>query len=277
MDALASLVDLDRYPLHLPEGPGLRAAVARARAGLAHDGCAVLKGFVPPAALGRMAADGIRLRHRIQASARPWYPYPPYQSPGGGGWPAGHPRRHRQRRCNRFVAGDLLAPASPLLALYRHPAFVAFVARVAGCGPLHPYGDPLGACALSLQEAGEALPWHFDVTHFVVSLLLVAADRGGRFHYAPRLRSEGCENYPAVARLLAGGGDYVDLDLAEGDLQLFEGRCSMHRVTAPGPGSWRCMALLSYCDRPGVIGSAEVQVNLYGRADRRVKRWPVPA
>ena len=61
--------------------------------------------------------------------------------------------------------------------------------------------------------------------------------------------------------------------MAPGDLQLFEGRHSMHRVTAPGPGCWRAIALLSYCDEPGVIGSEEVQRNIFGRVNREITRW----
>ena len=115
--------------------------------------------------------------------------------------------------------------------------------------------------------------WHFDVTHFVVSLLLVEARAGGRFNYAPRPRNGSGENYPAVTSLLSGNHPFVDLDLEPGDLQLFEGRHPMHRVTPPEPGSWRCMALLGYCEEPGVIGSETMQRNLFGRTNRTHKSW----
>jgi hypothetical protein len=172
-------------------------------------------------------------------------------------------------RRNRFICYDLLGEQSLTRALYETAAMTEFVRRVAGADVLYPYGDPLGACALSVQEPGEELPWHFDVTHFVVSLLIHGACQGGRFQYAPGLRSEGDERYDDVASVLGGQSNrVVDLDLKPGDLQFFEGRCSMHRVTAPEPGSWRCIALLSYCDKPGVIGSEETQRHLYGRVNR---------
>ncbi len=269
---LDGLVDLERYPINRPESAGYEAAIAKARAGLADDGCSVLKGFVRPEAAEIMAAEGERLRDATIPVERPFWPYPPYQRTSDGDWPNGHPRTRQSVRRNRFVAYDMLDGQSPTRQLYETEAMTEFVRRVAGADVLYPYGDPLGACALSIQEAGEELPWHFDVTHFVVSLLVHEPEKGGRFQYAPYLRSDADENYDEVAAVLDGTSDrIVDLDMKPGDLQFFEGRHSMHRVTSPAPGMWRCIALLSYCDKPGVIGSEETQRHLYGR----VKQQPL--
>ncbi|MEM7119921.1 MAG: arpA protein [Pseudomonadota bacterium] len=267
--ALDGIVDAARYPIHDVDGPGFEAAVAEARAGLADDGCSILKGFVLPEAAANMAAEGERLRDRTIPVERDFWPYPPYQRVSDGDWPAGHPRRRQSLRRNRFVGYDWLDGQSLTRQLYETPAMTEFVRRVAGVDVLYPYADPLGACALSIQEAGEALPWHFDVTHFVVSLLVHEPEEGGRFQYASYLRSDDNENYDDVTAVLDGTSDrVVDLDMKPGDLQFFEGRHSMHRVTAPAPGTWRCIALLSYCDKPGVIGSKETQRHLYGRVNR---------
>ena len=138
-----------------------------------------------------------------------------------------------------------------------------------GVDVLHPYGDPLGACTLSIQEENEELPWHFDLTHFVVSVLIQSPESGGEFQYAPRIRTDTEENYGAVRALLDGETQRLEvLDLRPGDLQLFEGRYSMHRVTAPKGSSWRCIALLSYCEKPGVIGDEGMQRHLFGRVCR---------
>ena len=266
---LARIVDLDRYPIHEPGGAGFEASVAAARASLAHDGCAMVRGFVKPDAIAHMAAESQRLEPATMVIDRPWVPYPPYHIPEGESWPEGHPRAHRTSRRNRFIRYDMLAPDSLTRALYESPAMTELVRRCAGADVLYPYGDPLGACALSIQAAGEALPWHFDLTHFVVSLLIQAPEGGGKFQYAPAIRGEGHENYDAVAALLAGGGaGVVELDSKPGDLQLFEGRHALHRVTAPEGPTWRCIALLSYCDRPGVIGDEAMQRHLFGRVCR---------
>lgn len=267
--ALGDIVDLERFPIDQPQSAGYEAAVAAARAGLADDGCSVLKGFVRRDAAEIMAAEGERLRDATIPVERPFWPYPPYQRAADGDWPEGHPRIRQSVRRNRFIAYDMLDNRSLTRRLYETPAMTEFVRRVANVDVLYPYGDPLGACALSVQEPGEALPWHFDVTHFVVSLLVHEPKKGGRFQYAPYLRSDTDENYDKVADVLDGTSDsIVDLDMKPGDLQFFEGRHSMHRVTAPEPGMWRCIALLSYCDRPGVIGSEETQRHLFGRVNR---------
>ena len=125
---------------------------------------------------------------------------------------------------------------------------------------------------MSIQAAGEQLPWHFDLTHFVVSLLIQAPEQGGEFQYAPRIRDASNESYDRVRKLLDGANeDIVTLDLRPGDLQLFEGRYSMHRVTAPMGTVSRCIALLSYCEEPGVIGDEKMQKDLFGRV-RQKKR-----
>ncbi len=267
--ALDSIVDVARYPIHDLDSPGFERAVAEARAGLADDGCAVLKGFVLPEAAAIMAAEGERLRDTTIPVERAFWPYPPYQH-ADGDWPDGHPRTRHAPRRNRFVGYDMLGDQSPTRLLYETPAMTEFVRRVAGVDVLYPYADPLGACALSIQEADEALPWHFDVTHFVVSVLVHEPQEGGRFQYAPYLRSDEDEHYDDVTAVLDGRSDrVVDLDMRPGDLQFFEGRHSMHRVTAPAPGTWRCIALLSYCEKPGVIGSEETQRHLFGRVNRQ--------
>ena len=117
------------------------------------------------------------------------------------------------------------------------------------------------------------MPWHFDRTHFIVSLLVQAPELGGVFEYAPYIRTEADEHYEKVRNLLDGGDENtVALDLRPGDLQLFEGRYSMHRVTAPDRDMWRFIALLSYCEEPGVIGDAKMQKHLFGRVNQQPLR-----
>ncbi len=263
---LADIVDLDRYAIADPGSAGFAAALAEARDGLEDDGCAVLKGFVRPAALAAMKAEGAALRAEAHPTDVSFTPYPPYHVEDDETWAADHVRRRERRRKNRFIGYDRLAPDSVLRALYETPDLTEFLRQASSSEILYPYGDPLGACALSVQEPGDELPWHFDLTHFVVSLLLHAPDEGGRFHYAPRLRSVTDENYDEVATVLDDDSPrIVDANLEPGDLQLFEGRHSMHRVTSPAPGTWRCIALLSYSQKPGVIGSEKMQRDLFGR------------
>ncbi len=270
---VSSIVDTTRYPINCPGTEAFDRVVEYCRDGLDSDGCAVIGQFLRSDALETITNECSALRANAHAVNRPWYPYPPYDHVTDGNWPSGHPRRQLRKRQNRFVAYDLLGSSSLLRLLYESAEMTNFIRSVLGYDKLYPYGDPLGACTLSIQEEGEQLPWHFDLTHFIVSLLIVAPEHGGRFNYAPRLRSDDDEHYEEVSRLLDGESRFVDLDLRPGDLQLFEGRNAMHRVTAPESGSWRCIALLAYCSEPDVIGSNEMQMNLFGRTHRTIKKW----
>ena len=269
----SDVVDIARYPLNAPGEPAYIHTVEQARVQLAATGCALLKGFITPSGLDRMVRESDELRPHAYVSTRRFSPYPPYAAGENQDLPDGHPKRFMSDRTNRFLAYDQFADASPVRLLYEWDDFREFIRQCLGIATIHAYGDPLGACALSFQEPGEALPWHFDETHFIVSLLVVEPDAGGAFQYAPNLRSDADENYSAVSAILAGGGEgVIDLDLRPGDLQIFEGRRSLHRVTAPRGDRPRCIALLSYCEEPGVIADESLQRDLFGRISR-----PVPS
>jgi hypothetical protein len=80
------------------------------------------------------------------------------------------------------------------------------------------------------------------------------------------LRTPTQENYDLVARVLDGDTALVhSLRLEPGDLQIFTGRYSLHRVTPlVGPRS-RYVAIFSYAEEPGMVGSPERTRQLYGR------------
>ena len=98
--------------------------------------------------------------------------------------------------------------------------------------PLYRWADPLGRNPYGVQTPGQEFPWHFDGNEFTISMLVQKADQGGVFEYVPNIRRPDAENFEHVAHILAGGRDGVrELDLIPGDLQLFAGRYSLHRVT----------------------------------------------
>jgi hypothetical protein len=53
--------------------------------------------------------------------------------------------------------------------------------------------------------------------------------------------------------------------LRPGDLQLFKGRYSLHRVTRVGGQRERHTAIFAYSQQPGVVGRLERTRQLYGR------------
>ena len=55
------------------------------------------------------------------------------------------------------------------------------------------------------------------------------------------------------------------LQMHAGDLQIFLGRYSLHRVTEVRGNTTRCVGVLGYANRPGVIGPFDRTRSVYGR------------
>ncbi|MBN9737071.1 hypothetical protein Ae168Ps1_2978 [Pseudonocardia sp. Ae168_Ps1] len=257
-------VDLDRYPLHEPGSDGWDAAVRTARDHLAADGCAVLPGFVRAAWRDRLRREGEEIAPRAHHESQVVNVYNTEPDPD---LPAEHPARVPLERGNAFVARDRIPDDQVIHRLYPVPAFRAFLAACVGVPELHELADPLAGLCLNVVGEGRSHPWHFDTNEIAISLLTRAPEAGGVFEYCPDIRSDGAENTADVAAVLAGdGGDRVRrLELRAGDLQLFRGRYSLHRVTEVRGGTARHTAIFSYSARPGVVGSAVRTRQLFGR------------
>jgi len=118
---------------------------------------------------------------------------------------------------------------------------------------------------VNVAYAGDGFPWHFDTNNFTITLAIQSADEGGLFEYAPNIRQDG-ENFEAVKAVLDGVSDWVkSLALEPGDLQLFKGRYSLHRVSPLKGSTPRYVAILSYVEQPDMVGTPERVKQLYGR------------
>jgi hypothetical protein len=258
------MVDTDRYPLSDLDGPGRRDVVARIRAELSEFGCCVLTDFVRPALrerLERECADIAPLAHSRAELVNA------YNIALDTPLPDGHPGHTVMERGNAFVARDHIPPSSIIHRLYTSVDFQRFVADCFGLPELHELADPLSGLCLNVIAPGRAHPWHFDTNEFTVSMLTRPADDGGVFEYCPNIRSTGAENFGDVADVLAGRGEHLvrRLRLRPGDLQLFRGRYSLHRVSDVRGERARHTAIFAYSERPGMLGSAERTRQLFGR------------
>ncbi|MGH3876233.1 MAG: HalD/BesD family halogenase [Actinophytocola sp.] len=258
------VVDTDRYPLSDPDDPAWHAVVARTRDELAELGCCVLPDFIRPSlreALERECAEIAPMAHttveRVNA----------YNIAVDTPLPEGHPARVVMERGNAFVARDHVPVDAIIQQLYTSPLFVRFVADCFALPELHQLADPLSGLCLNVVGPGRAHPWHFDTNEFTVSMLTRQADEGGVFEYCPNIRSAEAENFADVADVLAGRGEHLvrRLELRPGDLQLFRGRFSLHRVSTVRGERARHTAIFAYSKRPGVVGSAERTRQLFGR------------
>ena len=125
------------------------------------------------------------------------------------------------------------------------------------------------ACApISVMTAGQTFPWHFDENDVTLTLMLQPAATGGIFEFCPSMRSATDENVAAVNAVLDGDRSAVRVSALEsGDLQIFHGQNSLHRVTAVGAeSSPRYLFAPAWNDQPGLVNTVERSTTSYGRA-----------
>ncbi|MCK9878632.1 arpA protein [Frankia sp. Ag45/Mut15] len=261
---ISDLVDTASYPISEPTSAQWWNVVSRARHDLAANGCSVLPGFIAPTAFGHLAEEcssiaGLGYDHIEDVNA--------YNIPVDAALPADHPGRHIMRRGNAFVARDQIPAGFDIHRLYRSAGFQHFVAACFGLPAVHELADPLAGLCLNVISPGLEHPWHFDTNEFAVSILTQAAQTGGTFEYCPNIRTAQAENFDDVRAVLRGTDDRLvhRLALRPGDLQLFLGRYSMHRVSPVQGGTARHCAIFAYTERAGVIGSRERTRQLFGR------------
>ena len=257
------LIDLERYPLHEPEGAAYRELVRAGQKRLSADGALVLPGFVTQAAVAAMVREAEALLPQAYYCARDHNPYLVADDPC---LPPTHPRNRAQVSDKGCIAHDLFAEDSALRALYDWPPLRAFIAAVQGVERLYPYEDPLASLNLNVFREGQQLGWHFDNANFATTLMLRPAQAGGVYEYAPGLRTPEDETYDAVAWVLDGAREGVRvLDMDPGALVLFRGRYALHRVTPVEGAHPRLLAVLSYDPEPGKMLTEHTRALFYGR------------
>ncbi|WP_371223600.1 phytanoyl-CoA dioxygenase family protein [Roseovarius sp. 2305UL8-3] len=257
----AELIDLQTYPINI-DGPAREAVIAQVRDDLARDGCAVVGGFLTPKAIADLTEEADRVADQGHRSFNRTNAYFTQDDPN---LPEDDPRRQFFDRSNTFIPADNFTKDGPLRTIHDAPGFDRFIQDCLQEPKFYRYADPLADVIVNMAEEGNGFPWHFDTNNFTVTLAIQNAESGGAFEYAPGIRAGG-ENFDEVARVLNGTSDKVTvLELKPGDLQLFRGRYSLHRV-APLRGSRRrYVAILSYVEEPGMVGAPERTRQLYGR------------
>lgn len=275
LQRIAEILDLDRFPVQDLDNPVTRDLIAYCRAELDDDGCCSVPGFLRTVSVDRISAEAHALAPRAHRAAED---HNPYFSPDDDAFPTDHPRRRFQTRTNGFVCYDLIPESSDLRALYDWKPFTAFLAKAFDIVPLHRYADPLAAMPFNTMRPGDRFPWHFDTNEFTVTLMIQPAAHGGRFEYVPNVRSPEDECYDAVQAVMDGRSDAVrSFDLRAGDMQLFLGRYTLHRVTEVGGTQDRHVAIPSWARQPNMIGTRHRTEYIYGRLSDAHRAAPDPA
>lgn len=253
--------DLVRFDLHPLADADWRA---RCRQQLNQHGALVLRQFLQPAALQAIIAEGNAQRHRAYHTVSK---HNVYLLKPDATQHADHPRNREVISTKGCITDDAIAADSPLRQLYNDALFQQFLCDVLGETALYPYADPLSSINLHYAPEGQELGWHFDNSSFAITLLVQKPRAGGVFQYVKDLRNAdaGEMNYDGVAAVLDQRQPVEALAIDAGDLVLFRGRNSLHRVTPTEGDITRMLAVLAYNTQPGIALSETARMTFYGR------------
>lgn len=225
-----------------------------------------MQGFVPEGRRSALVSDTESLaelaHHNTNKTTTPYQTTVPADKAGR------HPTRKPRKSSVHVLAYDLIPPGHGIRMLYEWDVLRRFLADVLELPDLHRYEDPLAGLNIAVNMRGDRNGWHFDQCDFVTSVLIRPAAKGGLFQYCPNIRSASDENYPGVQAVLEGDETAVKtLAFAAGDLAIFKGRHSMHRVTTIESETPRLVALLGYDSKPGVTMTDEAKMRRFGRVN----------
>jgi len=258
-----NVFDLTRYPIDSPGGEDFARLVGRCREDLSRTGASVLESFVPPVQLAQAIDEITPVIENAYSKTKT---HSAYLIADDDTFSPDHPRNRKQTTSSATLAYDYIPPQSLLNELYTWPALQGFLAHVLGYEMLYPYADSLTPLNILVYKSGHETGWHFDVSTFVVTLMLKSAESGGTFEFAPFIRTDEDENFDGVAAVLEGRSDRVqELRQPAGALVIFRGSRTLHRVTPVGGSDPRLVAVLSYSPDVGVVSDPHNRKTFYGR------------
>ena len=254
------IYDTDRHPI------ASDVFRARCKEELDNNGVLVLSGFLTTDSVNSIAMDGRRCQHLAHYTVND---HNVFLRPPDPAFTDKHPRNRLVQSSKGCITDDQIPTESLLHSLYDDAMFREFLCKVLNEQAMHNYADPLSSINLHYAAEGEELGWHFDNSSFAITLLIQKPEAGGVFDYVKDLRDADRDemNYEAVARVLDSQADMdvQSLIMNAGDLVLFRGRNSLHRVTPTQGDVTRMLAVLAYNARAGVELSESARMTFYGR------------
>ena len=261
---MKEIINLETYPINNTGSIKYRELINYTRKQLNEDGCCVLSNFIKSDSIQRMKDEVDKKLSKIYFTNDK---HNPYFTKDDKMLSENHPKRIFSVRQSGYLNSDNLEKDSDLNKFYDLEEMLKFVSDSLEVFPLYKWADPLGKNPYSVMHTDHYFPWHFDGNEFTLSILVQKAEKGGLFEYAPDIRSKDNENFEEVTKVLKGDRKKVkSLDLKPGDLQIFKGRFSMHRVTKIEGKTSRYIALPCYVKDPLKINKPEHSKQVYGKA-----------
>jgi len=261
---LSNVVDLNKYPIGDLYSPKIKRIIENCRTELERDSCSVIPNFILPNSLDVMRKELEQQLDEVYMSKESVNAY--LYSKDDPTLPKDHPKRIFMRRFNGYLNSDCFLENSEIKFLYKTEELLKFISACLGISPIYRWADPLACHAYNVMETDGILPWHFDSCEFTLSLMIQKPEKGGIFEYCPNIREPGHEKFDDVKKVLDGDRSRVrQLDLNPGDLQIFKGRFTLHRVTKIIGQTSRYMCIPAYVLDPWRVNTPEHSKAIYGR------------
>lgn len=190
-----------------------------------------------------------------------------YLTPPDPAFDATHIRNRLVKSSKGCITDDQIADNSPLKQLYHNKIFIKALCHILEEQALFDYADSLSSVNIHYANEGEELGWHFDNSSFAVTLMIQPAKKGGDFEFVRDVRDANANDwgFALSEQIIEGTQIAQTISLAAGDLLLFRGRNSLHRVSPVEDNSTRQLAVLAYNNQPGISLSQNARLTFYGR------------
>jgi len=275
------LVDLEKYPLHLPQSTEYDELIEFCKTQLRKYGSVDLPGFIRAEVLYQMAeqVDNLPSHNRLNIVSAYGAALDDEPTEMNKTLPLkngqAHPARRKFAQDVFAVAGDMIPSSALIRKVYESPMVLRFLAKSQGKEIIYHMDDEFQNINVHYMYDGCTRAWHYDGTDTVITILLQKPIQGGEYEFAPFIRGEkkGDENFEAVAKLFEGSYEKSIVKNADaGTLNLFNGLRSLHRVrTVYGPRK-RIIAILSYHTEPNLKGAVQKNIKLYGERVEKIYR-----
>jgi len=263
-DRLETIVNLDEYPIQDLNSAKLKNVIQKCKQDLDQFSCSTIPNFILPKSLEIMNLELENLVDKVFMSNKSINPY--LNSKDDPSLPKNHPKRIFMERDNGYLNSDLFEKNSEMKFLYEQEELLKFVSACLGVSPIYRWADPLACHAYNIMRPEGILPWHFDSCEFTLSIMIQKPEKGGVFEYCPFIREPGNENFEEVKKVIEGDRSRVrQLKLEPGDLQIFKGRFTLHRVTKIEGNKSRYLCIPAYVLDPWRVNTPEHSEAIYGK------------
>ena len=261
---LSTIVDLEKYPIQDLSSTVIKELIKKCKNDLDQSSCSTIPSFILPKSLKIMNAELEKQINKVYMSKESINPY--LNSKDDPSLEKNHPKRIFSKRYNGYLNSDLFEKDSEMKFLYEQEELLKFVSACVGISPIYRWADPLACHAYNIMKSDGILPWHFDSCEFTLSIMLQKPEKGGIFEYCPNIRKPGNENFEEIKKVLDGNRSRVRrLKLEPGDLQIFKGRFTLHRVTKVEGNRSRYLAIPAYVLDPWRVKTPEHSRAIYGK------------